>query len=161
MGIIEELKDRYSDKLTEDEALELSRILREEIKESDLVTIDDHKEFLALVTKVRKLADLGLKLSGKNCRQTITDLLAVGENGVYQNSLRFLYELIQNIDDCEYDSIEDCHLDIKFNAQGEVGYIELRYNERGFTPKDVFAITGIAEASKNISADKMEIGEKA
>lgn len=36
----------------------------------------------------------------------------------------------------------------------------LTYNEKGFQPKDVFAITGIAEKSKNISSDKMEIGEK-
>ena len=34
------------------------------------------------------------------------------------------------------------------------------YNELGFTPANVFAITGIAEAAKNVSEEKVEIGEK-
>ena len=38
--------------------------------------------------------------------------------------------------------------------------ITFTYNEKGFTPANVFAITGSAEASKNISVEKVEIGEK-
>lgn len=38
--------------------------------------------------------------------------------------------------------------------------IILTYNENGFTPFNVFAITGIAEAAKNISSEKDQIGEK-
>lgn len=51
-------------------------------------------------------------------------------------------------------------MDIKFDFNINSGRIILTYNEKGFQPKDVFAITGIAEHSKNIDAGKVEIGEK-
>lgn len=38
--------------------------------------------------------------------------------------------------------------------------IILTYNETGFTPFNVFAITGIAEAAKNTSSTQNQIGEK-
>ena len=62
------------------------------------------------------------------------------------------------MDDCDYQNPEDCKLDMRFDFNN--GEIVLTYNEVGFSPYNVFAITGIAEAAKNISASKNEIGEK-
>lgn len=126
----------------------------------DLITISDHKMYLEILQKFRILMNDNFELVGKNFLKTITSMLSVGEDGVYSNSKRFLFELIQNVDDCEYEDISDCHLDIQFRYNISPGEIILKYNEKGFAPKDVFAITGIAENSKNISADKTEIGEK-
>ena len=93
--------------------------------------------------------------------KTLGSLLAVGEDGVYTNKMRFLYELIQNVDDCDYEDISDCNLEVFFERSNEdTAKIVFTYNELGFTPANVFAITGIAEAAKNISEEKVEIGEK-
>ena len=86
-------------------------------------------------------------MTGTKFLDTLKSLLAVGEDGVYSNKQRFLYELIQNVDDCEYENNNDCRLDIQFDYR-DTGKIVLTYNEKGFKPKDVFAITGIAEKSK-------------
>ena len=43
---------------------------------------------------------------------------------------------------------EDCELSIHFDFN--YGTITLEYNEVGFSPENVFSITGIAEAAKNI-----------
>ncbi|MBQ8135261.1 MAG: ATP-binding protein [Clostridia bacterium] len=66
--------------------------------------------------------------------------------------------MIQNVDDCDYEKPEFCCLDINFDFNQN--QIVLTYNETGFTPANVFAITGIAEAAKNITSTKNEIGEK-
>ena len=41
-----------------------------------------------------------------------------------------------------------------FNYSVDPGEIIFTYNEKGFKPENVFAITGIAEKSKNISMEK-------
>lgn len=129
-----------------------------EIKPNDLHDIGDHKDFLKLLKLLRSAMLKDLKLIGENFVKTLESLLSVGTDGVYSNSLRFLYELIQNVDDCEYEDPQNCVLDIKFDTCRDL--IELTYNEKGFTPENVIAITGIAEKAKNISANKIEIGEK-
>ena len=126
----------------------------------DIQTIEEHKKFIALVGKLRQASMDDMELFGQKFLATLKSLLSVGEDGVYSNQLRFLYELIQNVDDCDYPDMSDCNLDIRFLYDKEPGRIILTYNEVGFTPENVFSITGIAEKSKNISADKVEIGEK-
>ncbi len=129
------------------------------VESQDLLTIDEHKLYLELLRKFRMASLEDAELLGKNFRKTIESLLAVGADGVYSNSLRFIYELIQNVDDCEFVDPCNCSLDVMFDFTNE-GLIILSYNEKGFTPENVFAITGIAEKSKNIYANKIEIGEK-
>lgn len=85
-------------------------------------------------------------------------MLSTGEDGVYDNSLRYIFELIQNVDDCDYQDPLNASLQIKFSENS--GRIILKYNETGFTPLNIFAVTGIAEAAKNIQAGKVQIGEK-
>ena len=129
------------------------------VKPEDLITLGDHKCFLELLHKFRMASIEDVDLFGKNFRKTLESLLSVGEDGVYSNSLRFIYELIQNVDDCDYSDVDNCMLDVKFDYTNN-GTIIFSYNEKGFTPTNVFAITGIAEQAKNISAEKVEIGEK-
>lgn len=126
----------------------------------DLHTLEEHKMYVEVLQKLRMANMKDMERVGAKFLDTLKSLLAVGEDGVYSNSHRFIYELIQNVDDCEYESVEDCQLDIHFDYYSCPGKIVLTYNEKGFKPENVFAITGIAEKSKNISADKVEIGEK-
>lgn len=127
---------------------------------SDLKTVEDHRSYLEILQKLRKASFDDMKIQGGNFLKTLRSMLSVGEDGVYSNKERFLYELIQNVDDCDYTDASDCKLDIQFDDHSDPGRIILNYNETGFTPKNVFGITGIAEASKNVSAEKAEIGEK-
>lgn len=130
------------------------------MKPADIQTIDEHRKYIELVRMLRQASMDDMELFGQKFLTTLKSLLSVGEDGVYTNQLRFLYELIQNVDDCDYADVSDCNLDIQFRYEKEPGQIILTYNETGFTPENVFAITGIAEKSKNISAEKVEIGEK-
>ena len=139
------------------EAEKLREILMK-VEPSDLISMDDHRNYIRLVRKFRMHVERSNKLNGANYLNTIRSLLSVGADGMYTNDLRFLFELIQNVDDCDYDNPADAHLNVRFDTQ--LGRIILEYNENGFRPFDVFSITGIAEESKNISPDKIEIGEK-
>ena len=130
------------------------------VEPDELTTIEDHKKYLELLRKFRQVNLETMRFMGKRFVETLESLLSVGEDGVYSNNYRFIYELIQNVDDCDYEDVKDCHLDMHFQYQNNPGRIVLTYNELGFTPQNVFAITGIAEASKNINAEKVEIGEK-
>ncbi len=129
-------------------------------KPDELITIEDHKQYIERLKEFREFSFEQLELIGKNFVTTLESLLSVGEDGVYSNTERFLYELIQNVDDCEYADSGNCRLDIQFQFDEAPGKIILRYNENGFTPENVFSITGIAEESKNIDGNKIEIGEK-
>lgn len=139
------------------EAEKLREILMK-VEPSDLISMDDHRNYIRLVRKFRMHVERSNKLNGANYLNTIRSLLSVGADGMYTNDLRFLFELIQNVDDCIYNNPADAQLNVRFDTQ--LGRIILEYNEKGFRPFDVFSITGIGEESKNISPDKIEIGEK-
>lgn len=137
------------------------KILQTRLKETDesvVTSTTDAQHFLELLRKFREYIADADKLHGENYPNLLSSLLSVGEDGLYSNNLRFIFELIQNVDDCEYDNEDDHVLDIHFDFNHNK--ITLKYNEKGFTPFNVFAITGIAEAAKNVSSGKNEIGEK-
>ena len=163
MGVLSELISKYGNievgDITGNQKKELSVILSS-VKKEEVKTLEEHEAFIKIVNVFRRANAEDAALYGKNFLDTLKSLLSVGEDGVYSNSKRFLYELIQNVDDCDYESVEDCQLEIKFVYREGEGKIILTYNEKGFTPRDVFSITGIAEKNKNVSAGKMEIGEK-
>lgn len=159
MSLIKEIYSTYSGSLTDNQKDQLYKVLKSYPAE-DLVTMEDHRLYIEVLAKLRQSLLRGFQLMGKNFLQMLESLLSVGEDGVYSNNQRFIYELIQNVDDCEYEDTTDCHLDVHFRYSRNPGTITFTYNEKGFTPANVFAITGIAEASKNISAGKVEIGEK-
>ena len=161
MGFLQATNEFYLDSsktVLDKNKLLLLRERLKNIKPSDLQTLDDHQAFISLLGKFRSAIAETAALNGENFNATLASLLAVGADGLYHNDLRFLFELIQNVDDCLYADPSDCELSIHFDFNG--GTITLEYNELGFTPENVFSITGIAEAAKNISPDKIEIGEK-
>ena len=80
----------------------------------DLHIVEEHKMFVELLQTFRTASNEDMALMGDGFVSTLRSLLSVGEDGVYSNSQRFIYELIQNVDDCEYDNPEDCQLDIQF-----------------------------------------------
>ncbi len=138
--------------------LEALRDGLKEVQPEEIKSASDGKSYIYLLRMFREAVAENDKLHGENYPQLLNSLLSVGEDGVYSNNLRFVFELIQNVDDCDFPNPADCKLDMRFDfSKGE---IVLTYNEVGFTPFNVFAITGIAEAAKNISASKNEIGEK-
>ena len=138
------------------------------VKPSDLKNQLEHKKYIELLGHFRHAVLKSTDLMGERFYDTLKNLLAAGADGVYSDKIRFIYELIQNVDDCEYENIEDCNLEIHFERKESNGRessstnasITLTYNEKGFLPENVFAITGIAEKYKNMSDKKMEIGEK-
>ena len=85
------------------------------IKPSDLQTMDDHRAFISLLGKFRAAIAETAALNGENFNATLASLLSVGADGLYHNDLRFLFELIQNVDDCLYADPSDCELSIHFD----------------------------------------------
>ena len=67
----------------------------------DLKTIEEHKMYIEALHKLRSYNAEDMKLNGKKFLETIESLLSVGNDGLYSSDLRFIYELIQNVDDCE------------------------------------------------------------
>ncbi len=143
--------------LTLDHIDELRECLKN-IDSKDVSTLKEHMDYLDLLKLFRESLVRMDKAHGENFLTWIASTLGVGEDGLYSNKLRFLFELIQNVDDCEYIDASDAHLNVEFSA--DEGKIIFTYNETGFRPFNVFAITGIAEAAKNINSDSVEIGEK-
>lgn len=74
--------------------------------------------------------------------------------GLYEESSHFLLEMIQNADDCHYDSASSPTMNITYGN----GRLRIDYNELGFTIKDVEAITRVTKSTKVDSAT--QTGEK-
>lgn len=131
-------------------------VLLKNLQLGDVDGLSEHCRLIELIAALRQIIEENNKLNGENFNVTLKSLLSVGEDGLYSDPLRFLFELIQNVDDCEYDDVSSAKLRVVFQENK----IQLTYNERGFAPFNVFAITGIAEAAKNLDDSKVEIGEK-
>lgn len=161
MSILQSLSDTYGVIDCRDLGSRQLETLRDSLKQvtaDEISSASDGKRFIELLRKFREAVAENDKLHGENYPQLLNSLLSVGEDGLYSNSLRFIFELIQNVDDCEFVKPDDCKLDMRFDFNS--GEIVLTYNEVGFTSFNVFAITGIAETAKNVSSSKNEIGEK-
>lgn len=161
MPKIQVLYEKYSHLGKGEISHDLAKKLRDDLKSlksEELSGKEDHIKFLQLLRLFREVVrDFG-ELNGDNYLKTIREMLSVGTNGIYSNELRFLNELIQNVDDCDYENKTEAKLDIRCNFND--GELIFEYNETGFTPFNVFSITGIAEAAKNIDPNKTQIGEK-
>lgn len=157
--------DEFNNRVAGSDKLEdATKIMRDydeqlkSVKAIDLVTLDEHKEFISRLKALRLSQVESVKTLGENFIKQLTSFLSVGSDGIYTNNLRFLYELIQNVDDCDYADPQDRRLSVHFNTNE--GRIVLDYNEVGFSPFNVYAITGIGVAAKNLNAERTEIGEK-
>lgn len=139
---------------------------------NEINTKEEAKQFIKVLALCRGAQ---AAMEGENRTNTLRTLLSTGEDGAYvENDSyindRFMYELIQNVDDCKYASVSDCKLKIKFDFENDT--LKLAYNELGFRPKDVIAISDIGNSTKNHhksldqkesgleDADLIEIGEK-
>ena len=161
MAKLQQLRQRYGNVDCRDLGSRQLELLRDGLKSvapDEITSSEDGNAYIDLLRKFREAVAENDKLHGENYPVLLNSLLSVGEDGLYSNSLRFIFELIQNVDDCDYHSPDDCRLDMRFDYNSN--QIVLTYNEVGFTPFNVFAITGIAEAAKNVSSSKNEIGEK-
>lgn len=161
MDTLQHLKVEYGNADCRDLGSRKLEQLRDGLKKvisDEIVSAENGKEYIELLRKFRGAVAENDKLHGDNYPQLLNSLLSVGEDGVYSDNLRFIFELIQNVDDCDYKDSADCKLDMRFDFEKDE--IILSYNEVGFTPFNVFAITGIAEAAKNVSSEKNQIGEK-
>lgn len=136
---------------------------------------DAHK-FLHLLALLRKAEVKAIGGLGDSAMATITGAFAGGDEGVYAAdtdlmNARFIFELVQNVDDCKYEYVNNCTLDIQFDIESDT--IRLEYNELGFQPDNVIAITGLGNSTKNHKkaknlraesaidqGDLQEIGEK-
>lgn len=157
----QELRTAYLDIDYQDFTNKILDNLQEGLKNtasSEVQTLEEHKDYLHLLNSFRSSIAANDRRHGANFMKQITSMLSTGEDGVYINGLRYIFELIQNVDDCTFSDHTNCSLNIYFNETD--GCIVLSYNETGFTPFNVFAVTGIAEASKNISDGNAQIGEK-
>lgn len=128
------------------------------IKAEEITSVEDGKNYIELLKKIRQATAETYEWHGRKFFKFLQKDLTAGESGIYSDSLRFIFELIQNVDDCDYEKADDCYLDMRFDFNQD--QIILTYNEKGFTPNDVFSITEIAGGSKNTSPDKNQIGEK-
>lgn len=70
---------------------------------------------------------------------------------------KFIYEFIQNVDDCSYSKEGVPELDITISEAD--GQIIFEYNEDGFTLDDVKALTKFGDSNKKESLDEMYVEE--
>ena len=86
-------------------------------RSSEITTVEDHIHFIEILRKLRLAGMNQMQFMGQNFMNMIQSVLSVGEDGLYSNHIRFFYELVQNVDDCDYDNVEDCKLDIEFRYE--------------------------------------------
>ena len=133
MNSIQEVYDKYGSvnpgDLSGNQKKEMYSILGSMPSEA-LRTIEEHKMFVEVVQKLRQSTMEEMQLMGKKFLATLESLLAVGEDGVYSNNQRFIYELIQNVDDCEYEDVSNCNLEIQFCYHLSPAKIIFTYNEK-------------------------------
>ena len=64
---------------------------------AEVTSSDDGKAYIELLRKFREAVAENDKLHGDNYPALLSSILSVGEDGLYSNSLRFIFELIQNV----------------------------------------------------------------
>ena len=175
MGLIqiyEKFKDKTGRQINADEKDFIINYLQ------SLVEITDENEAQMFLSLLKICRTSQSEMNGKGMMDAITTVFSGGDEGAYYKSDntnsyindRFMYELIQNVDDCQYSDISDCKLDIFFDIRRDK--IVLKYNELGFKPKNVVAISDLGNSTKNHKKSKnfkesnldktdfQEIGEK-
>lgn len=109
MSKLDELLKEYGS-LNDREIRPLLEQLRDGLKAitpDDVTSYEQGKSYIELIKKFREAIAELQNLNGANYLERINSILRVGEDGLYSNSLRFIFELIQNVDDCDFLSPED------------------------------------------------------
>lgn len=174
---LKSLYDQYGEKSSGELSPNDQHALKEGLDSvKDINNKYEAKKFLQLLALLRESEVKSIDGLGDSAMATITGAFAGGDEGVYAAdtdlmNARFIFELVQNVDDCRYKDVNNCTLGIHFDIATDV--IRLEYNELGFQPQNVLAITGLGNSTKNhkkarnIKAEKeidqsdlQEIGEK-
>lgn len=79
---------------------------------------------------------------------------------INNDPLRYVYEIIQNADDCEYKKAEERNIARSMKLEFDAGEIWVSYPEDGMTYSDIIAITTIGESNKLKKKRRRIIGEK-
>lgn len=81
---------------------------------------------------------------------------------INNDPLRYIYELIQNADDCEYNRKDDKgnKTSVEVNIEIKEESLIITYPEDGMTYSDIIAITTIGQSNKRKKKKKRIIGEK-
>ena len=89
-------------------------------------------------------------------KKTIVNSLKTLSSQIYSARARILYEIIQNADDCAFDEDdpEPRQLYLECSDEALIAF----HNERGFQPKDLYAMCQVGESSKLAGSGK--IGRK-
>lgn len=120
--------------------LELLRDGLKSVLPEDITSLEDGNAYIDLLRKFREAVAETDKLHGENYPGMLNSILSVGEDGLYADSLHFIFELIQNVDDCDFPTPDDYRLDMRFDFNEDK--IILTYNEVGFSPFNLFAMVG-------------------
>lgn len=111
---------------------------------------DNAKKFINKLNNYRENGTMDNNISGK--------LLDFAKN-INNDGLRYIYELIQNADDCDYKE-DNKTINIRIIDSENSSRIEVSYNEIGMTYSDIIAITTIGQSNKKRKKKKRIIGEK-
>lgn len=174
---IETLYERYGSKSSGSLAPDDQHALKAGLDSiNEISNKKDAHKFLMLLALLRESEVKSIDGLGDSAMATITGAFSGGDEGVYAAdtdlmNARFIYELVQNVDDCKYKDVNNCKLNIQFDIVSNK--IKLKYNELGFQPENVLAITGLGNSTKNHKkaknlkaereidqSDLQEIGEK-
>lgn len=102
-----------------------------------------NEEFIAFIA-IRRLE--GLRRSSGNGSSAMMDQI----RREYKNTpWKFIEEFLQNADDCTYDGTPE----IQIIVDERNSAIEFVYNERGFTRKDIWALTQFSDSTKPSGKD--------
>lgn len=74
--------------------------------------------------------------------------------------LRFIYEILQNADDCNYDPEENPNFELDLTDFNDQRKITFSYNEKGMSYLDVISICSVGESTKKKRMEKRLTGEK-
>lgn len=174
---IEELYKKYKDKKSGSLSSDDQKYIKDTLDSIKTVeNKDEAKLFLELLRLLRMASVESIDQLGRKAMDTLVNAFIGGSGGIYANNpdgmnTRFIFELVQNVDDCKYKRIDDCKLTFQFDLKHDI--LKLEYNELGFKPKNVIAITGLGDSTKNHrkvtdvdkekeldQSDLFEIGEK-
>ena len=103
--MLQELREQYDNVDCRDLGSRQLVSMRDKLKNvvpSEITSAEDGKAYIELLRKFREAIAETDKLKGENYPQLLKSVLSVGEDGVYSDNLRFIFELIQNVDDCDY-----------------------------------------------------------
>lgn len=141
--------DKYDSKEFEQKFYEVLSGIDEEEKISESWK-ENAQVFINYLKQYRKMGTTDNNISNQliNYAKTINN-----------DPLRYIYELIQNADDCEYDGNNPNNpIEVKINIKEDS--LEVSYPEDGMTYSDIIAITTIGQSNKRKRKKKRIIGEK-